>query len=346
MVHHKPVRGIAFDTESVLYFVKLMKEGEWKEKDLNEFVSTKGIQYIIQKERESGLNSSEDIVKTFLKNAKKGISGEQGGWTAALGANVEERLDYLLRNWDALVVQPFAAISDYMPERGGIAGTCYFVPGGALESHSGPDGIAINIGYGGKEKTRNEWIFLLIREIYYYWITRVAGEPSISKCETPSEFIEAFLSTTCKRGMALFMGLKAAGLEKTIEPLKITDRTAFGEAFLLALEGEAPQQRDRIEKVFSGHHSPSALIGLTMAKAIHECGGLMGKKLGKEALFMTFSELGYFPFFEIFKSCDTRPSVLPDSVWKAFDKVKKERNLTSANDIFFLGGKKNGYEPL
>lgn len=337
------VDGIAVDTESVVRFLRFAEKERWSEEDLDEFVSTKGVQYLIQQERESGPNNDEDTVKTFLEKAKQGFSGELGGWETAWKekTSIRKRLDHISSRWNYLVAHPLSVVKDYLPERvtkEPEAGTCYFLPGGSEESYSGGGGFAINLGHGARHDA--DWMFLIARGAYHLWFTRAAGEnPRIAECETPSEFIETFLDLTHREGMATLVGLRASGTEEQFFQENAVDsqkRSKYSRVFGMALEEEILEM-NMLKEVFSGYTSLSALFGASMAKALERCGEDMGDTLRKDMLLSTVTESGFYNFFEIYAGCG-KASSLPDEVWEAYEKVRKERGFDTVREgPFFFG---------
>lgn len=339
----KHVNGITVDTESIVQFINLLGKEEWSEKDLDKFVSTKGVQYIIWQEKDSGPNVDENAVKTFLKKVHRKLPEEPeecGGWATAYRekTRIQKRLEYIFSRWNYLVERPLSVAADYLPRQ--VEGTLYFVPGGARESYSDGSGFAINLGCGAKENT--QWIFLIALEGYRYFLIRAMGEkPDINRCKTPTEFVEAFLNLTHREGMALFVGLKAAGTEEQFYQEYMRDeekiKDTYGKAFQLALEGEALQEADRIQKeVFSGYTSPAALLGSQMAKALDESDKRVGHTMGKDMLLGSIGKMGFIPFFEVCKPHEIGLSLFPDVVWEAFEKVKKERDIESVGDVHYF----------
>lgn len=335
-MNKKSVEGITVDTESVVQFINLIEKEEWSEEDLNRFVSTKGVQYLIQQEK-SGPNFNEDAVKTFLKKANQGFSGELGGWAAAVREKtaIQKRLEYLFSRWNYLVERPLSVVKDYLPEHLRES-TCYFLPGGGRESYSDEKGFAINLG---RVKRDTHWMFLTAWEGYRSFLTRAAGEePSIKSCKTPSEFAEAFLSITHRLGIATFVALKASGIEEQFyqEHLDDKKKTLYRKAFQLALEGKAPSEVDRIQETFSGYTSPSAVLGSQMAKALDESIERMGHAMGKDMLRGSVEKLGFISFFKVYKPYETDLSLIPDVVWDAFEMIKKEKGIESAGEAPFF----------
>lgn len=335
----KTVDGITVDTESVVQFINLCEKEEWSEKDLDRFVSTQGMQYLIQQEKESGPNVDEETVKTYLKKVNQGVlePEECKGWETALKekTRIQKRLEYIFSRWNYLVERPFAVVTDYLrePVR---EGTLYFLPGGGKESYSDGNGFALNLGYGTKMDTH--FMFLIAWEGYHYCLTRFMGEPpSVTQCQTPLECVEAFLHMTHREGMALFVGLHAAGTEEQFYQKYMdtpTIKDVYGNAFQLALEGRT--QVDHIQNVFSGYTSPAALLGSHMAKALHESDKIMGHTMGKDMLLGSIGEMGFVSFFEIYKPYETDSSLFSDVVWEAFEMVKKERGFGSAGERYYF----------
>jgi hypothetical protein len=336
------IDGIRFDTESITEFVNLLEKDEWSEEDLDRFVLTEGIQYLIEQEKESGPNFDENAIKTYLKRVKQGYSGEHGGWETAWNekTRIQKRLDYIFSRQNYLVVRPFEVVRDYLPERIDGEGTCYFLPGGSRESYSDSNGFAINLGHGTKSDLH--WIFLMAREAYHFWFAREAGDdPRITKCETPSEFIETFLDLTHREGMATLVGLRAARTEEQFfkeNPLDEEKRSKYADVFQMALEGKVELDDLLYREIFFGHTSPSALFGATIAKTIEECGKELGRGLGRDMLLGTVTGRGFFILFELYKGYDKDPSLLPHPVWDAFERVRKEKELRSAREDPFLLG--------
>jgi len=343
LMNSKRVDGITVDTESIVQFISLLEKKEWSEKDLDTFVSTEGVQYIIQQEKDSGPNVDEDTVKTFLKKVNRKLPGELeecGGWATAYKekTRIQKRLEYIFSRWNYLVERPLSVATDYIPRK--AKGTFYFVPGGARESYSDGSGFAINLGCGARKNT--QWMFLIALEGYRYFLIRAMGEkPYINRCRTPTEFVEAFLNLTHREGMALFVGLKAAGTEKQFYQEYMRDgekiKDTYGKAFQLALEGKAPQDADRIQKeVFSGYTSPAALLGSQMAKTLDESDKRVGHTMGKDMLLGSIGEMGFIPFFEVCRPHEIGLSLFPDVVWEAFEKVKKERGVESVGEVHYF----------
>ncbi len=337
----KTVSGITFDAESVDGFIRLLEKESWSEEDVHAFVSTKGVQYLIQQEKEFGPNSSEDAAKTFLDHVKRGDSGDFGGWAAAWKerTRTRKRLDHFLKRWNYMVVRPLSVVKEYLPENVTGEGTCYFLPGGSRESYADSSGFALNLGHGPKKDVH--WIFLIAREAHYFWSAHMWGDLSITGCTTLSEFIEAFLDLTHRKGIATLAGLRAAGIEEQFfqeHPVTSDIMDAYSEAFNLALEEKAKSEASRIyEEVFSGYASPAALIGAAIAKRILECEREAIPHFANTMLLSTITKRGFFLFFEIYRGCDTNLSLLPDAAWEAYEKVRKERNLTTVREgaIYF-----------
>jgi hypothetical protein len=330
---------LALDVISAQNFIRLAAEDRWTEEDLDQFVSTEGMQYLIEQEKESGPNFSENAVKTFLRRVYKGFSKEQGGWEISWKEKsaIPERLDHLLKKWDDFVGSALSVMREYMPLES-LEATTYILPGGFKESYSSSQGVALNVGHG--EKTDTQWIFFLTREIVRFWIIRTIGEKHIKDCKTPSEFVEAFLDNTQREGMALLVGLKAAGSEEEfMEACGDLEKKKkmYSKAFQLALEGRAPKEIEWINEVFSGFASPSALMGFSMAKALDESEKYMGHALGKDMLRQCIGHMGHILFFELYKPYEYELSLFPEIVWDAFTNIKKEKGIGSVGEGFFPG---------
>ncbi len=340
MTKDHTVSGINVDEESVVKFINLTEKEEWTEKNLDAFVASRGIQYLIQQERESGPNSSVDAVKTFLKKVHGGCSGEQGGWMKAWKekSTTQKNRDHLLCG--DFVEHALSVVESYLPTWAALEGTLYCLPGGSRENYSGMGGIALNLAY---ENSKAQLTFLIAREAYNYAVTCLIGEkPLLEKCTTPSEFLEAFLAMTHREGMATFVGLKAAGtvdqfLEEQSRDME-KKKKIFGSSFRLAVEGKAREKIDTIKEVFSGPNSLCALFGCAMAKALDDFDEYIGHPIGRDALLSSVSRTGYVTFFEVYRVFDRDSSLLPDVVWEAFEMMKKEKGFRSARENgFFLG---------
>jgi hypothetical protein len=337
---NQPINGITIDMESVSQFIRLTEKEELLEEDLEKFISTKGIQYLINQEKD-GPNSSKDVVKNHIQMAKRASPEETGGWAAAWKkrADIKKKLNHIVEEWDHLVIYPLSIVSEYIPERCVEKGTFYMLPGGASKTYSDRNGFAVNLGLF--EERDSLWVFLVAQQCCRFWLAALMGEERpLTACETPSEFIETLLSLTHRQGMAVYVGLKASKVEEQIFEPQFKDsneiRTLYGRAFQIVLEGKAQSKLDEIQRIFSGHTPPSAVIGAAMAKAIDESGRNLGHSLGKEALRNSLVVMGSYFFFEIYKGCDRSPSLLPDSVWEAFEKMKNARGLRSVRDGYFL----------
>lgn len=327
------------DDESVLRFINLTKKEEWTGEDLDAFTASRGIQYLIQQEKESGPNSSEDAVKTFLKKVHEGCSGEQGGWTKAFKekATTQKNLCDLREN---LLECALSVVKSYLPAWAALEGTLYFLPGGSREIYSGLGGIAVNLAC---ESAKAQLTFLTAREAYNYAVTCLIGEkPSLEKCTTPSEFLEAFLTMTQREGTATFVGLKAAGMVDQFYQEHLIDmkkkKQIFGNSFRLAMDGKAKENLDTIKDLFSDHTSLCALFGFAMAKALDDYDDYVGHPIGRDALLSSVQGQGYISFFEVYRVFDEDFSLLPEVVWETFEMVKKEKGVRLARENgFFLG---------
>jgi hypothetical protein len=340
MNNREPLDGINVDTESVVEFVKLVEKEEWSEEDLDRFTATEGVQYIIKQEKKDDPSYNENTVKNSLKKMKQGHS-EDLRWEKAWKGRkkVQKSLEYISRRWEYLVERPFSVAKTYLPEEVKRKGTFYFLPGGAHESYSDEHGFAINLGH-------NIWrdtylMFLTVWEGYRYVLTCIAGkEPSISECQTPSEFVKAFLNITHRQGMAAFVASKAAGTEEQFfrdHLADIEEKSAlYGEAFQLALEGSIHSELTRIQKdVFTGYTSPSAVIGAAMAQAIDTGEDRGGTTTGREMLLVSIGAMGFIPFFGMYKPYK-KTSVVPDVVWEAFERIRTEKKVNSEHGAYSL----------
>ena len=336
----RKTRKITLDAESVQSFIKLIENPQWTEKDLDRFVSTRGIQFLLQQEKESGPNFSENTVKTYLRRIQKGFSGEQGGWEIAWKERsaLQERLTHLLENWDDFVSHCLSVSEEYTPNWAALESTCHILPGGFRESYSDSEEFAINMGHG--EKTDPEWMFSIGYEGFHCWLTRVMGERHrIKDCRTPSEFVEAFLDITHREGLALLVGLKAAGIEEQFTEEYATDlereKKMYARVFEYAVEGRAPKEIEWIQKVFSGYTSPSALLGFQMAKVLDESDETAGHSIGKNMLQGSVTKLGFVFFFELYRYYGRDSPLFPEIVWNAFQNLLQEKGIGSVGEGFF-----------
>ena len=319
------------NTESVTEFIKLTEKEEWSEGDLNRFTATEGVQYIIKQEKKDDPSYNENTVKNSLKKVKQGHS-EDPRWEKAWKGRkkIQRQMEYIFNRWEYLVESPFSVAKTYLPDDVEGKGTFYFLPGGAHESYSDEHGFAINLGHNVWRDTHV--MFLTAWEGYRHILACIAGkEPSISQCQTPSEFVKAFLNITHRQGMAAFVASKAAGTQEKFFQDNLADIeekcALYGEAFQLALDGSIHSELTRIQKgVFTGYTSPSAVIGAVMAQAIDTGGDRRGMTKGRELLLVSIGRLGFIPFFELYKPYK-KTLVLPDVVWEAYERVKTEKKV-------------------
>jgi hypothetical protein len=332
------VDTITVDTESVEQFIRLTeKEEEWSDEDLTQFISTSGIQYLIQHEE-----YDEDTVKIILKKVRQGLSKDFGEWAAALKekTRIKKQLEYFFSRWNYLVERPLSVVRTYLPEEVTREGTYYILPAGPRESYSDEHGFALTLGGAVKEDTH--WIFLTAWEAYRYFLTCFAGKGlSIKKCTTPCEFIEAFLDSIHRLGTAVYVAVKAADIEQQFYQEHLADsekkKSLIGRAFQLALEGKAQPEAETIQKeVFSGYTSPSALLGFQMAKALDEYDKYMGHSLGMDILQGSVEKMGFIPFFEIFKLYEQDFALFPEVVWNAFEMYKLEKGFRQVGESPFF----------
>jgi hypothetical protein len=340
MNNKEQMKGTSINTESITEFIKLAEKEEWSEEDLNRFTATEGVQYIIKQEKKDDPSYNENAVKNSLKKVKQGHS-EDPRWEKAWKwrKKIQRQLEYIFNRWEYLVERPLSVAKTYLPEDVEGKGTFYLLPGGAHESYSDEHGFAINLGHNVWRDTHV--MFLIPWEGYRHVLTCIAGkEPSISQCQTPSEFVKAFLSITHRQGMAAFVASKAAGTQEKFFQDNLADieekRALYGEAFQLALEGNIHSELTRIQKgVFTGYTSPAAVIGAAMAQAIDTGGDRRGMTRGREMLLVSSGKMGFIPFFELYKPYK-KTLVLPDTVWEAFEMVRTEKKVNSKHGAYSL----------
>lgn len=338
----KQTNGITIDTQSVEEFLTLVEKEEWSDKDLEQFVSTNGIQYLIQQEKDTGPNVNENTIKTYLKSVKQSLSGECGGWETAFKerTRIKKRKENIFKRWNYLVERPFSVVKDYLPDRKLGKSICYILPGGSKESYSDENGFAINVGYGVQQDTY--FRFLIARGAYYHYFLRLVGrELPIKTCKTPVDFINTFLCITHREGMSTYVGLKAAGtVEQFIKDYVDVETisAAYGEAFQLALDGKAPAEADRIQKdIFTGLTSPSTLVGVGIAKALDTLvNGFPDPELGKAMIADTLTRKGDSLFFEMYAD-HLKDSLVPDVVRDAVKIALKENGrVNQQKEKFFM----------
>ena len=334
------IKGTSINTESITEFIKLVEKEEWSEGDLNRFTATEGVQYIIKQEKKDDPGYNENAVKNSLKKVKQGHS-EDPRWEKAWKGRkkIQRQLEYIFNRWEYLVERPLSVAKTYLPEDVEGKGTFYLLPGGAHESYSDEHGFAINLGHNVWRDTHV--MFLIAWEGYRHLLTCIAGkEPSINQCQTPSEFVKAFLSITHRQGMAAFVASKAAGTQEKFFQDNLADVeekcALYGEAFHLALEGNIHTELIRIQKdVFTGYRSPSAVIGAAMAQAIDTGRERRGMTTERELFLVCSGNLGFIPFFELYKSYK-KTLVLPDVVWEAYEMVKEEEDVNLEHGAYAL----------
>ncbi len=337
-MNKRSLDGITVDTESVTKFVSLVEKEEWSDEDLDRFVSTEGIQYIIQQEKEPGPNYSEDTVKSYLRKVKSGLSGEFGGWETAWKekTRMKKRLEYIFYRWSYLVERPFSVVREYLPYWKTIKGVFYILPGGIQKSYSSPEGFGINLGC--RDKSDTHWMLSFARECYLFYLIHIRNEkPHITECRAPLDFVRVFLDLTMRDGMALLVGLKAAGIEEQFynEQLPHLEKAGslYGEAFQMALDGRALMEAENIQKkVFTGYASPCALLGFQIARAVEESDSRIGHSIAKEMLLGSVGT--YVPFFEICEAYGKHISNIPQVVWKAFKQVRRETDTQSVTEDY------------
>ncbi len=340
----KQFNGVTVDTHSVEEFVTLAKKEEWSDKDLEQFVSTKGIQYLIQQEKDTGPNVDEETIKDYLKSVKQNISGEVGGWEIAFKEKrrIEKRIEYMDNRWNYLVERPYAVVKDYLPPITLEKSTFYVLPGGVKESYSDENGFAINVGRGALQDTH--FMYLFAKEAYRHHLLRLLGrETPIKACKTPVDFFNTFFSITRREGIAAYVGLKAAGTQeqflKDVDVERIS--VLYSEAFQLALDGKAPAEADRIEKdIFCGLTSPSTIVGVGMAKALDT---FMSRSpdptFGKATVIDTLTKERASFFFEMYTSCQ-KDSLLSEVVRDAVKiSLRKNGFVNEQKERYFMNNK-------
>lgn len=318
------------DTHSVEAFLTLLKRGELSEKELEQLVSTDGIQYLIQQEKDTGPNCSEKAIKDYIKSVKQNLPGEFGGWEIAYKekTRIKKRKEYIFKRSTYLVERPYSIVKDYLQPTTEKS-VCYLLPGGAKESYADETGFAINIGRGVLQDTH--FMFLFAQALYRHNYFRARGrELPLTACKTPTDFIKTFISITHREGIAAYVGLKAAGIkEQFFKDIDVERVSAlYSEAFQLALDGKAPLKAEKIEKIFTGLTSPSTVVGAGMAKTIDET--LLDKHdtpdLNKETLMISPVKGWSLTFFEIYMA-HQKDSLLSGIVRDAVKEVIKGNGL-------------------
>ncbi|MBU7013568.1 MAG: hypothetical protein HXS43_01945 [Theionarchaea archaeon] len=285
---------IAVDSVSMHEFFELMEKEQWKEEDLDKFVSTPGIQFLIRQEKDTSWNNSENKVKEFLKMAREGEQGKLGGWAAACREKVRttRRLVQLSQRWEYLVEEPSRIVLSYLPEETEPKGRFYLLPGGMKESYADCTGLGINLGYDSSMKVDSEVQFHIGRQEYRYLLCETSGRDFIiDGCKTPEDYLREFLRITMREGMAMHMGLKAKGdrseflerhvvadeswkrsVEKAFQILMDSRTRGQGQNEGQDFEDEMRKLKETAkyleEEVFSGEYSPAAMVGLSIARAI------------------------------------------------------------------------------
>lgn len=294
MIKDKIADKIRVDTGSVYQFFELLEKDQWKEEDLDQFVSTPGIQFLIRQERDTDGNNSEETVKTFLRMVKEGESGELGGWATSYHERVrtKRRLAQLFQRWGYLVNGPSKTVLSYFPEEINPRGRFYLLPGGLRESYADCTGFGINLGCDNTMKTDKEMQFHLARQEYRYLFCETSGRDfGISECRTPEDYLREFLRIVMREGMARYMGLKAQGdSSEFFERHVMADelqKKSVEKAFQVLMDSRTrirahrkgkPLEKEmenlekvakRLEKeVFAGEDSPAAMVGLSIARVI------------------------------------------------------------------------------
>ncbi|MGC1119624.1 MAG: hypothetical protein WBA22_00900 [Candidatus Methanofastidiosia archaeon] len=285
---------ILVDTGSIYQFFELLEKEQWKEEDLDQFVSTPGIQFLIRQEKGTDGNNSEEAVKIFLRMVKEGESGELGGWATSYHERVrtKRRLAQLFQRWGYLVEDPSKIVLSYLPGEIEPQGRFYLLPGGRKESYADCTGFGINLGCDSSMKTDKEVQFHMARQEYRYLLCETSGRNfGIDECRTPEDYLREFLRIVMREGMAEYMGLKAKGdKSEFFERHVVADESwkrSLEKAFHVLMDSRAriraqkkgknlEKEVEKLEKVakrlekevFTGEYSPAAMVGLSIARAI------------------------------------------------------------------------------
>jgi hypothetical protein len=364
MIKDKIADKIRVDTGSIYQFFELLEKDQWKEEDLDQFVSTPGIQFLIRQEEDTDGNNSEEAVKTFLKMVKEGESGELGGWATSYHERVrtKRRLAQLFQRWGYLVDDPSKIVLSYLPGEIEPEGRFYLLPGGSRESYADCTGFGINLGCDSSMKTDKEVQFHMARQEYRYLLCETSGRNfGIDECRTPEDYLREFFRIVMREGMARYMGLKAKGdksefferhvmadeswkksLEKAFQVLMDSRARIRAHKKGKALEKEAEKLEKvakRLEKeVFTGEYSPAAMVGLSIARAI-DPGRIDTSGETKLEYFGADSQVA-----DLFRSSDTnsgRDAYKEDlarrkrSLWEAVIGASREKGFT----VFFELGR-------
>ncbi|MBU6998860.1 MAG: hypothetical protein HXS41_14305 [Theionarchaea archaeon] len=294
MTTEKIVDKIPVDTKSMYEYFNLLEREQWKEEDLDQFVSTPGMRFLIRQEKDIDGNNSGEAVKRFLRMARKGEPGELGGWATSYHERVRtrKRLTQLLQRWEYLVEKPSKLVFSYLPEDTEPKGRCYLLPGGLRESYADCTGFGINLGCENSMKEDKEVQFHMARQEYRYMACETSGHNfGIDECTTPEDYLREFLRIIMREGMAMYMGVKAKGdksefLERHVmadESWKESLAKAFhvlmecrtrirekkkGENLEIELKRLKEVAKCLEEEVFTGEYSPAAMVGLSIARAI------------------------------------------------------------------------------
>ncbi|MBU7023866.1 MAG: hypothetical protein HXS40_06830 [Theionarchaea archaeon] len=294
MIRDKIADKIRVNTGSIYQFFELLKKDQWKEEDLDQFVSTPGIKFLIRQERDTDGNNSEEAVKTFLKMVKEGESGKLGGWATSYHERVrtKRRLAQLFQRWGYLMDDPSKIVLSYFPEELEPKGEFYLLPGGLRESYADCAGFGINLGCDNTMKTDKEMQFHLARQEYRYLLCETSGHDfGISECRTPEDYLREFLRIVMREGMGRYLGLKAQGdKSEFFERHVMADESwkkSVEKAFQVLMDSRTrirahkkgkslKKEVEKLEKVakrlerevFTGEYSPAAMVGLSIARVI------------------------------------------------------------------------------
>lgn len=335
---NQKINGFTFDRESVTTFLRLLQKDQWGEEELELFLSTDGIRFILQCE-EWDINSLREHMKEVgkgkeLKGAPQGTSPWNRMW--ANRELIQEQHDMLENARDETVVRAFSTVKEFFPSWNHCEGTCFFVPGGSQKTYCTQDGCAINIGM--ERFSPPEWRFTIASLVYRFYLFSFLGyRPQNGTQETSLKMIEMLFNITHREGLSTYVGTFAADSPELTGHYALTDEdiTLYTSAFENALEKNSFNGEDI--KPESPLTRSATRIGHEMARAIDESGKEMGHTLGRDMLLGTLASRGFLPFFEMYRmgypdGCITK------AVWAAYDAVKKARGLHSVReDVFFMG---------
>lgn len=335
------VNGYTFNVESITAFLQLPEKEQWGEEGLHSFLSTAGMQFILDCEDEDGVSLKNEI-KEMKRGKESNFLSQKSPIWCEMWENkqlLQETCTLLRNKWKEIMERAYTTVQEFLLPTNHCTGTCFFVPGRSQKSYCTPEGCAIILGL--KSYTESELRFMVASLIYRkYLLTILNCLNSSTGSHSPFTPVESLLSFTHREGLVTYVGLQAAADAECAAGYAVTeeDITRFTDALTAAFEetsSDSPGITGDVDLM-----NTATRIGCAMARAIDESiienENEDRSRRGRDMLLGTLSYLGFISFLRHYKLSDT---TIYDSkiLWKAYELIEKERTLSGVKeDVFHM----------